>query len=182
MALAASALTLYVPTLLPGIGSGDTAATAVAASTVVAMTLLPNQAGAVATGTPPTVTAADIHFTQKLLSYGSPSSAGLVPQPIDRIATDIASYLRPSPTHPEYAGAVALAAHDGVVVANDAAGYALRYADDTPTELPPDQWIPMRGDTIFDLASMTKLFTAIAAVMPLLPAGMSGRHFKMFAI
>jgi len=140
------------------------AATAVAASTVVAMTLLPTQAGAAATGTPPTVTAADIHFTQKLLSYGSPESAGLVPQPIDRIATDIASYLQPSPTHPEYAGAVALAAHDGVVVANDAAGYALRYADDTPTELPPDQWIPMRGDTIFDLASMTKLFTAIAAV------------------
>jgi CubicO group peptidase (beta-lactamase class C family) len=147
------------------------AATALAASTVAAATLLPAPAGAAATtGAPPTVTAADIHFTQQLLRSGSPESAGLVPQPIDRIATDIAGYLRPSPTHPEYAGAVALAAHDGVVVANDAVGYALRYADDKPTELPPDQWIPMRGDTIFDLASMTKLFTAIAAVQ-LIEAG-----------
>ena len=31
-------------------------------------------------------------------------------------------------------------------------GYALRYSDDKPTELPRDQWIPMKKDTIFDLA------------------------------
>jgi CubicO group peptidase (beta-lactamase class C family) len=115
---------------------------------------------------PPTVTGADLHFQDpaQLLEYGSAVRAGLVPQYVDRIADDIASYLQPSPTHPEYAGAVALAAHHGLIVAHDAAGYALRYADDKPTELPPDQWIPMRQDTIFDLASMTKLFTAIAAV------------------
>jgi CubicO group peptidase (beta-lactamase class C family) len=115
-------------------------------------------------GGPPTVTAADIHFSHDTLRYGSPARAGLVPEHVAAIADDIASYLQPSPTYPEYAGAVALAAHNGVIVAHDAAGYALRYADDTPTELPPDQWIPMRPDTIFDLASMTKLFTSIAAV------------------
>lgn len=114
----------------------------------------------------PTVTGADLRFTHpsRQLRYGSAEQAGLTPAPIDRIASDIAGYLKPSPTRPLYAGAVALAAHDGVIVAHDAAGYALRYADDKPTELPPDQWIPMRSDTIFDLASMTKLFTAIAAV------------------
>ena len=47
---------------------------------------------------------------------------------------------------------------------HSASGYALRYADDTPTELPQDQWIPMRNDTIFDLASMSKLFTTIVAL------------------
>ncbi|MGV2386360.1 MAG UNVERIFIED_CONTAM: beta-lactamase family protein [Thermobifida fusca] len=43
-------------------------------------------------------------------------------------------------------------------------GYALRYASwdaetETAVELPQDQWVPMRPDTIFDLASVTKLFT-----------------------
>ena len=32
------------------------------------------------------------------------------------------------------------------------------------TELPRDQWVPMRDDTIFDLASVSKLFTSIAVV------------------
>jgi CubicO group peptidase (beta-lactamase class C family) len=115
---------------------------------------------------PPTFSGADLRFTHpsRQLRYGSAEQAGLNPQPIDRIAGDIASYLKPSPTRPLYAGAVALAAHDGVIVSHEAAGYALRYANDTPTELPADQWIAMRSDTIFDLASMTKLFTAIAAV------------------
>jgi CubicO group peptidase (beta-lactamase class C family) len=141
--------------------------------TVVSSTVVPASAGTAApAGGPPTVTGADLRFTHpsQTLRYGTAGQAGLVPQYVDRIADDITGYLRPSPTYPEYAGAVALAAHDGVIVAHDAAGYALRYADDTPTELPPDQWIPMRPDTIFDLASMTKLFTAIAAVQ-LIQAG-----------
>lgn len=123
---------------------------------------------------PPTVTAADVRFTPgQTLRYGSAERAGLVPGYIDRIADDIAAYMKPSPKYPEYAGAVALAAHNGVIVAHDVTGYALRYADDKPTELPPDQWIPMRPDTIFDIASMTKLFTSIAAVQ-LIQAGRIG--------
>jgi CubicO group peptidase (beta-lactamase class C family) len=115
---------------------------------------------------PPTVTGADLRFTgpERAVHYGTAQQAGLVPEYVHKISTDITSFLQPSPTHPQYAGAVALAAHDGVIVAHDAVGYALRYADDKPTELPPDQWLPMRRDTIFDLASMTKLFTALAAV------------------
>jgi CubicO group peptidase (beta-lactamase class C family) len=114
---------------------------------------------------PPTVTGDDIRFTPgERLHYGSAQQAGLVPADIDKIATDIAKYTQPSPTYPIYPGAVALAGHDGLIVAHDVTGYALRYADDKPTELPPDQWIPMRRDTIFDVASMTKLFTSIAAV------------------
>jgi CubicO group peptidase (beta-lactamase class C family) len=112
-----------------------------------------------------TLTPVPIHFTPgRTLHYGNAAEAGLVPEDIDRIADDIARYTQPSPTYPEYPGAVALAAHNGVIVAHDVTGYALRYADDKPTELPPDQWIPMRRDTIFDIASMTKLFTSLAAV------------------
>ncbi|GAA5193749.1 serine hydrolase domain-containing protein [Rugosimonospora acidiphila] len=144
--------------------------------TAAGLTIAPSAAGAAApAGGPPTVTGADLRFTHssQTLRIGTARQAGLVPQYVDQIGDDIASYLQPSPTYPEYAGAVALAAHDGVVVARDAVGYALRYADDTPTELPPDQWIPTRTDTMFDLASMTKLFTSIAAVQ-LIQAGRIG--------
>ncbi|WP_203909966.1 serine hydrolase domain-containing protein [Rhizocola hellebori] len=126
------------------------------------------QSGAVAAPVsgPPTVTGADIKFARppQTLRYGTAQQAGLVPRYIDQIAVDIARFLRPSPTYPMYPGAVALAAHDGVIVAHDVVGYALRYLNDAPTEIPPDQWIAMQRDTIFDVASMTKLFTAIAAV------------------
>ncbi|WP_034214504.1 serine hydrolase [Actinoplanes subtropicus] len=123
---------------------------------VAALSLIPG---------PPTVTGDDVRFTPGVrLHYGSAERAGLVPAEIEKIATDIAWYTQPAANPAEYPGAVALAAHDGVIVAHDATGYALRYADDKPTELPPDQWIPMRRDTIFDIASMTKLFTTIAAV------------------
>ncbi|SNT65616.1 CubicO group peptidase, beta-lactamase class C family [Asanoa hainanensis] len=115
---------------------------------------------------PPTVTSADIRFARPPLAlrYGTAREAGLTPRYVDRIHDTIAAYLEPSPTHPMYPGAVALAGRGGVIVAHDAVGFALRYADAKPTELPRDRWIPMRRDTIFDVASMTKLFTAIAAV------------------
>ena len=117
---------------------------------------------------PPTVTAQDIRFTPgQTLRRGSAGEAGLLPGPVAAIAGDAARYLAPSPTRPLYPGAVVLAARDGVIAAHEAMGYALRYSDDKPTELPRDQWIPMRRDTIFDLASVTKLFTSLVAVQQL---------------
>jgi CubicO group peptidase (beta-lactamase class C family) len=153
-------------------------ATAVLVASMTAVSASAGTAPALSPGGPPTVTADDISFTHppQTLRYGTAEQVGLVPRYIDKIATDIASGLVPSPpaTSPLYPGAVALAAHDGVIVAHDAVGYARRYADAT-TELPPDQWIPMRRDTIFDVASVTKLFTAIAAVQ-LIQAGRIGLH------
>ncbi|HEY7485363.1 MAG TPA: serine hydrolase [Streptosporangiaceae bacterium] len=114
---------------------------------------------------PPTVTARDIRFTPgQPLRYGSAPQADLLPEPVAAMATDAARYLEPSPAHPLYPGAVVLAARNGVIAQHAATGYALRYADDKPTELPRDQWIPMRKDTIFDLASVSKLFTSVVAV------------------
>ncbi|HEX6471167.1 MAG TPA: serine hydrolase [Streptosporangiaceae bacterium] len=114
---------------------------------------------------PPAVTARDIRFTPgRRLRYGSARDARLLPGPIAALPGDVARYMEPSPARPLYPGAVVLVARDGVIAAHRAMGYALRYADDKPTELPRDQWIPMRDDTIFDVASLSKLFTALVAV------------------
>jgi len=97
-----------------------------------------------------------------MLTDSSPARAGLDARPIDDALAQIAGWEEPSgATHPLYAGAVTLLGHAGHVVARKASGYALRYADGTGTELPREQWVPMREDTIFDMASVSKLFTSI---------------------
>jgi CubicO group peptidase (beta-lactamase class C family) len=97
-----------------------------------------------------------------VLRDSTPAAAGLDSEPIDAALSQIAGWEEPSGTaHPLYAGAVTLLGHDGHVVAREASGYALRYADGAGAELPRDQWVPMRVDTIFDMASVSKLFTSI---------------------
>ncbi len=152
----------------PGAGFGFKRLLRALASAVAAVGLIvvAQPAGPQAVAGPPTVTSADIRFADPdlTLRYPTARQVASVPGYIDQIEQDITRFLRPSPSYPVYPGAVTLAAHDGVIVARDAVGYALRYLNDTPTDIPPDQWIPMRQNTIFDLASMTKLFTSIAAV------------------
>ncbi len=100
-----------------------------------------------------------------VLRDGTPERAGLLPRDLDQaVAAAAAGMSAQANGHPMYPGAVLLAARHGVVARTAAMGWALRYADSTPTDLPPDQWIPMRDDTIFDLASISKLFTSIVAV------------------
>ncbi len=103
----------------------------------------------------------------RTLRGGSPQQAGLLPQYADRIPGDAAAGLAAgtgADGHPLYPGEVVLAARHGVIAEESAAGYALRYADQAGTELPRDQWIPARTDTIYDLASLSKLFTSIVAM------------------
>ncbi|MCX2181249.1 serine hydrolase [Streptomyces sp. SKN60] len=103
------------------------------------------------------------------LARGSAERAGLLPAHLDRLVTEAESFLRPSPTHPWYAGAVLLAGRGGTVALHRPIGSAVRYAaydekTDTGVELPADEQIPMREDTVFDLASVSKLFTSLLAV------------------
>jgi CubicO group peptidase (beta-lactamase class C family) len=105
------------------------------------------------------------------LQEAPPSWANLDPAPINAALDKIAAWTRPDTTgHPLFAGAVTLMAHDGFIVTKTAVGKALRYGDGTATELPADQQVPMRTDTIFDMASVTKLFTSIM-VMQLVETG-----------
>ena len=103
----------------------------------------------------------------RTLRPGTPQQADLLPQYADKISTDAAAGLAPGTGvdgHPLYPGEVVLAARHGVIAAESAGGYNLRYADQSGTELPRDQWIPTRTDTIYDLASLSKLFTSIVAM------------------
>jgi CubicO group peptidase (beta-lactamase class C family) len=100
-----------------------------------------------------------------VLRNGTPADAGLDPAPIRSAERFLDSWTRPDATgHPHFSGAVGLLAHDGVVVDKYAVGGAVRYADGAGTELPADQQVPMRSDTIFDLASISKLFTSITVM------------------
>ncbi|MEH1168455.1 serine hydrolase [Micromonospora sp. CPCC 205539] len=138
-------------------------------------TTLPGTAAVAAThpSGPPTVTPADIHFRHDTLRRGTARQVGLLPEQVDRLPADLAAYLQPTPDHPgypAYAGAVVLAAKDGVIVEHAAVGSAVRYSAVGPppglvgVELPADQQIAMRPDTIFDLASVSKLFTTIVTM------------------
>lgn len=70
---------------------------------------------------------------------------------------------------PWAAGAVVAVGRGPVLAVQEAAGWAVRCAaydehTGTAVELPPDDRVPMTVDTPFDLASLTKLFTSVAAV------------------
>ncbi|SHN09255.1 serine hydrolase [Actinacidiphila paucisporea] len=102
-----------------------------------------------------------------VLRRGSPRDAGLDAAPIDAFEQRMAGWEDPSAGAGYlFPGATTLMAHDGVVVERGAGGYAVKYAG-TTTELPPDQWVPARTDTLYDLASLSKLFTSIVAMQQL---------------
>ncbi|EWM14567.1 serine hydrolase [Kutzneria sp. 744] len=96
-----------------------------------------------------------------VLRAGSPAAAGLNAAPIDAFNQQLAAWV-PS----IYPGATVLLAHNGVMVDRTATGEAVKYKDAT-TLLPPDQMVATRTDTIYDLASLSKLFTSVVAVQQL---------------
>ena len=107
-----------------------------------------------------------------VLGEGTPASVGLDPAPIDAVLAQLRGWLAPGPRFPVplYGGQVTLLAHNGIIVTRDAAGWSRKYADKAGTELPADQRVAMTDDTIFDLASVSKLFTSII-VMQEIEAG-----------
>jgi CubicO group peptidase (beta-lactamase class C family) len=60
-------------------------------------------------------------------------------------------------------GAVTFVARAGKIVKHDAFGYSAQYTDGEFTEM--EKPIPMENDTIFDLASISKIFTATAVMI-----------------
>ena len=92
-----------------------------------------------------------------VLRPGEAREAGLAPDRVARIAPACAAFL--GPPAPAYPGFVVLAARHGVVVVHEAGGDAVRYGAQGPVEP-----VPMRTDTLFDVASLSKLFTALVVV------------------
>lgn len=107
---------------------------------------------------------AEFCATSTVLHRSSPGRAGLDASAVREAEQQVRAHeVAPDGGLPLFPGAVATMGHRGKVVTTDASGYALRYAD-ASTQLPRKQWIPMRDDTIFDVASVSKLFTSIAVV------------------
>lgn len=74
----------------------------------------------------------------------------------------------PRPTYPGAVAAISYGPDDFPPVA---VGDAVRYGDDSGTPLPENQREPMHIGTVFDIASLTKLFTA-TTIMTLVEDGM----------
>ncbi|WP_339230871.1 serine hydrolase domain-containing protein [Oceanobacillus sp. FSL K6-2867] len=82
--------------------------------------------------------------------------AQMLQQPLDDLDDEIEEALADK----VMPGAVVLIARDGEIVKHQAYGYAARYTDDQFTEM--DNPVHMQEETIFDVASISKLFTATA--------------------
>ncbi|MEU7926782.1 serine hydrolase domain-containing protein [Micromonospora sp. NPDC049107] len=97
----------------------------------------------------------------------SPTAGAGVPGNQARYAADVTALLRrhlpasaQTVTHHGFPGAVALVLVNGKTTVHTAVGEALRYAAG-PKLLPAKSRVAMRPDSIFDLASVTKVYTAI---------------------
>jgi CubicO group peptidase (beta-lactamase class C family) len=80
-----------------------------------------------------------------------------------KLTAELRRFLKPTPenpNHPTYAGAVALVMVNGRVDSHVAVGHALRYGAG-PVELPEAKRVPMYRDSVFDLASLTKVYASI---------------------
>ncbi len=96
--------------------------------------------------------------TSPVLHPGSATGAGMVKQPLE----DLDPILEGMIDDQVMPGAVAFVARRGHIVKHDAYGYAYQYTDDSFTEA--DNPVEMQKDTIFDLASISKIFTTTAAM------------------
>ncbi|MBY6277978.1 serine hydrolase domain-containing protein, partial [Symbiobacterium thermophilum] len=93
-----------------------------------------------------------------VIHLGSPKAAGMREEPLRKIDQVIEQEMRDH----VIPGAVVYIVRRGIIVKHEAYGYAKQYEDDAFTE--SKQPIPMREDTIFDVASISKLFTTTAAM------------------
>lgn len=104
------------------------------------------------------------------LRIDTPERAGLDGGELRQLAGEVRA-LTTGPD-PWAAGVVLVAGRGPVIAVEEAAGWAVRYAaydekTDAGTELAAGARVPVTVHTPFDLASLTKLFTAVAAVQQL---------------
>lgn len=82
-------------------------------------------------------------------------------RPVNRLREALETGLPHGDRPGVYPGAVALVLHDGREVACEAVGESVRYAGRDHTLLPFERRVVVRRDTIYDIASISKMFTSV---------------------
>ncbi|WP_412180744.1 serine hydrolase domain-containing protein [Streptomyces sp. ADMS] len=101
------------------------------------------------------------------LRVDTPERAGLDPEEMRHLVREVRALT--AGDRPWAPAAVVIVGRGPVIAVQAAAGWAMRYSSydertDTGVELPPEARVRATMSTPFDLASLTKLFTAVAAV------------------
>ncbi|KAF8886509.1 putative beta-lactamase [Infundibulicybe gibba] len=101
-----------------------------------------------------------------ILNFGTPESTGLLGQPFKDLEVNVSAYLAPPPglSHPMFPGATVIVGHQNTIVSHFAVGLVREYQDINGTKLNPDAQVPALEDTIYDMASLTKMFTTIVTL------------------
>ncbi|KAJ5435998.1 Beta-lactamase-related protein [Penicillium cf. griseofulvum] len=110
--------------------------------------------------------------TDRTLKYGSPESVGLLAEPLDQLPLNLTKYTIPANygtpshnvVHPIQPGGSVVIGHKSTIVSSFAFGNTNMYSDSNGTLLPPTERTQTKMDTIYDMASLTKVFTAVAAL------------------
>lgn len=97
-------------------------------------------------------------YVSPVLRPGPPSTAGMSDKPLGRIVPELKKEIRKG----IMPGAVVWIARRGTVVKHEGIGDAVKVDQDGHTPL--DQPVSMHKDTIFDVASISKIFTTVAAM------------------
>lgn len=122
-----------------------------------------------------TVTATASKINEGGLVYGSPESVGMAVDPLNQMVQNLTAYTHAAnygrfsydDIHPIEPGSANLVARDGVIVSYFAVGKRNLYADVNGTKLANNLQEDATVDTIYDMASLTKLFTTVAALREL---------------
>ena len=110
------------------------------------------------------------HASGRPLKETSPRAVDLDGEALDRLPGIIREGLEHDP--PRFSGASVLVASQGGIAYEHADGHAVRWKN-VEEQLPRQQWVPAQRDTLYDIASISKIFTA-TAVMQLVEQGRLG--------
>lgn len=113
--------------------------------------------------------------SQSELRHGSPESVGLLSEPLRLAVDNLTNYTHPADygsftydeIHPIYPGCANIIGHCGTIVSEFAVGKRDLYSDVNGTFLPRWKQEDATIDTIYDMASLTKLFTTVAVLQQL---------------
>ncbi|KAH6879877.1 beta-lactamase family protein [Thelonectria olida] len=107
-----------------------------------------------------------------VLIYGEPESVGMESKPLLEMKSNFTAYTHPGnyssfthyQTHPIQPGGAVMVAREGTIVHSFAFGKRNIYANVSGAHLPSHLQEDATLDTVYDMASVTKVFTSVAAL------------------